>query len=310
MFRFMTGIVPIFVASSSAEDGSVSAKRHGGQGHPVRLSPVHRTVFCRGRRRPPVGSAASVGLRSGSIGRPAHGGTMRESLFLASETGTAESAAGIRPGDGFFISPRNATFTGRMPRRTLNRYAMSPKSFRVSRESPLLPFLLEACRSCSRTTVKSYLSHNQVEVNGRIVARFDHVLSPGDEVTVFPGRRVEPLRHPMLRIVYEDEWLIVGRQAERLAVGRYAARTDPYGLLYPERARQAERPGQPDIRRPPAGPRHVGPVGVRQKRAGPVAHAEDMERNGPSPHLRGRRGGRVRQEERNRIDLFGRKQGI
>lgn len=35
--------------------------------------------------------------------RPAHGGTMRESLFLASETGTAESAAGIRPGDGFFI---------------------------------------------------------------------------------------------------------------------------------------------------------------------------------------------------------------
>lgn len=132
---------------------------------------------------------------------------------------------------------------------------MSPKSFRVSRESPLLPFLLEACRSCSRTTVKSYLSHNQVEVNGRIVARFDHALSPGDEVAVFPGRRVEPLRHPMLRIVYEDEWLIVGRQAERLAVGRYAARTDPYGLLYPERARQAERPGQPDIRRPPAGPR-------------------------------------------------------
>ncbi|MFR2860122.1 MAG: MoaD/ThiS family protein [Alistipes ihumii] len=85
---------------------------------------------------------------------------------------------------------------------------MSPKSFRVSRESPLLPFLLEACRSCSRTTVKSYLSHNQVEVNGRIVARFDHALSPGDEVAVFPGRRVEPLRHPMLRIVYED-WLIV-----------------------------------------------------------------------------------------------------
>ena len=200
---------------------------------------------------------------------------------------------------GFFISPRNATFTDRMPRRTLTRYAMSPKSFRVSRESPLLPFLLEACRSCSRTTVKSYLSHNQVEVNGRIVARFDHALSPGDEVAVFPGRRVEPLRHPMLRIVYEDEWLIVA-----------AARTDPYGLLYPERARQAERPGQPDIRRPPAGPRHVGPVGVRQKRAGPVAYAEDMERSGPSPHLRGRRGGRVRQEERNRIDLFGRKQGI
>ena len=96
-------IVPIFVASSSAEDGSVSAKRHSGQGAPVRLSPVHRTVFCRARRRPPVGSAASVGLRSGSIGRPAHGGTMRESLFLASETGAAESAAGFRPRQGFLF---------------------------------------------------------------------------------------------------------------------------------------------------------------------------------------------------------------
>lgn len=155
MFRFMTGSFRFLLRllrrktdrspqSGTADRGTLSAFS----------GPSDR--FLSRAEKTAVGSAASVGLRSGSIGRPAHGGTMRESLFLASETGTAESAAGIRPGDGFFISPRNATFTGRMPRRTLNRYAMSPKSFRVSRESPLLPFLLEACRSCSRTTVKSY----------------------------------------------------------------------------------------------------------------------------------------------------------
>lgn len=178
---------------------------------------------------------------------------------------------------------------------------MSPKSFRVSRESPLLPFLLEACRSCSRTTVKSYLSHNQVEVNGRIVARFDHVLSPGDEVAVFPGRRVEPLRHPMLRIVYEDEWLIVAdKRSGLLSVGTQRERTRTAYYILSEHVKRSD-PANRIFVVHRAGPRHVGPVGVRQKRAGPVAHAEDMERNGPSPHLRGRRGGRVRQEERNRI---------
>ena len=128
-----------------------------------------------------------------------------------------------------------------MPRRTLNRYAMSPKSFRVSRESPLLPFLLEACRSCSRTTVKSYLSHNQVEVNGRIVARFDHALSPGDEVTVFPGRRVEPLRHPMLRIVYEDEWLIVAdKRSGLLSVGTQRERTRTAYYILSEHVKRSD----------------------------------------------------------------------
>ena len=128
-----------------------------------------------------------------------------------------------------------------MPRRTLNRYAMSPKSFRVSRESLLLPFLLEACRSCSRTTVKSYLSHGQVEVTGRIVTRFDHALSPGDEVTVFPGRRVEPLRHPMLRIVYEDEWLIVAdKRSGLLSVGTQRERTRTAYYILSEHVKRSD----------------------------------------------------------------------
>ena len=166
---------------------------------------------------------------------------MPESPFSASETGTAESAAENPAAAGFFISPRNATFTGRMPRRTLNRYAMSPKCFRVSRENPLLPFLLEACRSCSRTTVKSYLSHGQVEVNGRIVTRFDHALSPGDEVAVFPGRRVEPLRHPMLRIVYEDEWLLVAdKQSGLLSVGTQRERTRTAYYILSEHVKRSD----------------------------------------------------------------------
>lgn len=73
----------------------------------------------------------------------------------------------------------------------------------------LLPFLFAYFAGRSRTTVKSYLAHRQVSVNGCITTQFDTPLRPGDRVKVDFGRAREAVSHPMLRIVYEDDDLIV-----------------------------------------------------------------------------------------------------
>ena len=73
----------------------------------------------------------------------------------------------------------------------------------------LLPFLFSYFTDRSKTTVKSYLAHRQVSVNGCITTQFDTPLTPGDRVEIGFGRAKEGVAHPMLRIVYEDDDLIV-----------------------------------------------------------------------------------------------------
>ena len=73
----------------------------------------------------------------------------------------------------------------------------------------MLPFLFAYFSGRSRTTVKSYLAHRQVAVNGCITTQFDTPLAPGDRVEVDLGRVREGISHPKLRIVYEDDDLIV-----------------------------------------------------------------------------------------------------
>lgn len=73
----------------------------------------------------------------------------------------------------------------------------------------LLPFLFAHLVGRSKTTVKSYLAHRQVAVNGCITTQFDTPLRPGDRVEINFGRAKEGVSHPMLRIVYEDDDLIV-----------------------------------------------------------------------------------------------------
>jgi len=75
--------------------------------------------------------------------------------------------------------------------------------------STLMEFLLGTYNDRSRTTVKSYLSHGQVAVNGVTETRFDTPLTAGDKVRVIFGHIEKPFIHKMLRIVYEDDCLIV-----------------------------------------------------------------------------------------------------
>ena len=72
-----------------------------------------------------------------------------------------------------------------------------------------MEFLFAAIPDKSRTTVKSYLTHRQVSVNRVVTTQFDKRLSPGDQVEVSAEKGRAEFRHAMLRLVYEDDYLIV-----------------------------------------------------------------------------------------------------
>lgn len=83
------------------------------------------------------------------------------------------------------------------------------KSFRVATETTLLPFLLEKLVSLTRTEIKALLKYKHIAVKGKPVTQFNIPLLPGDIVDVNFGRSFYLFSHPQLKILYEDEWLIV-----------------------------------------------------------------------------------------------------
>lgn len=98
----------------------------------------------------------------------------------------------------------------------MKKNALTTPTFIVDGETTLLKFLFEQLSDRSKTTVKSYLSHRQVIVNGCITTQFDAALRSGDTVEINLGRAKEGLEHPKLKIVYEDDSLIVVEKKEGL----------------------------------------------------------------------------------------------
>lgn len=92
----------------------------------------------------------------------------------------------------------------RAPFRPDNILEFHPKS-----EGRLLEFMMTSMADRKRTTVKDFLKHRQVMVNGNITTQFDMELKPGDTVLINTSREFQTLRNPRLSIVYEDDDIIV-----------------------------------------------------------------------------------------------------
>lgn len=73
----------------------------------------------------------------------------------------------------------------------------------------LLEYLLATMSDRKRTTVKDYLKHNQVMVNGNVTRQWDQALRAGDVVKVNTSREFQLFRHSRLHIMYEDDDIIV-----------------------------------------------------------------------------------------------------
>lgn len=80
---------------------------------------------------------------------------------------------------------------------------------RVKTKNTLLPFLIETMTDKSRSAIKSYLAHRQVAINGRVTTLFDTPVNQGDEVSIRTIGESAPNPNHRVRIVFEDEDLIV-----------------------------------------------------------------------------------------------------
>ena len=72
-----------------------------------------------------------------------------------------------------------------------------------------MDFLMAKMGGMAKSSVKQLLGQRRVKVGNAVQTRHDFLLNPGDIVTVSSGRGNSQLTHPKLRIVYEDDDLIV-----------------------------------------------------------------------------------------------------
>ena len=98
----------------------------------------------------------------------------------------------------------------RQPQKHNNtRRQVKEHTYRVESDGILLDFLLATLKDKSRTTIKSYLSHRQVAINDMPTSQFNAPLHRGDRVTINFTTGYKIFRHRRLRIIFEDEFLIV-----------------------------------------------------------------------------------------------------
>ncbi len=86
---------------------------------------------------------------------------------------------------------------------------MRPIELKPQEPDTLLNYLYNNVRGKSKTTIKSYLKNRQISLNSMVSTQFDDAVGPGDTIIVSSERQKESMRHPMLKIVFEDEHLLV-----------------------------------------------------------------------------------------------------
>lgn len=82
----------------------------------------------------------------------------------------------------------------------------------VTEVDSLLSYLFKTYSDKSKTTVKSWLSHRQVAINGNPETAFDAPLAPGDKVLINFEKGFKVFKNSRIKIVYEDEYIIVANK--------------------------------------------------------------------------------------------------
>lgn len=121
---------------------------------------------------------------------------------------------------------RNQNKGGRPIARAAARYTI----YNVNEPAELMEFLQKKMDGISRNKLKAILSGGGVLVGDTITTQFNFPLKPGMKVQVSKEKRNHEFRHPMLKLVYEDAYIIVVEKKE--------------GLLSVSTERQKERTAQ------------------------------------------------------------------
>ena len=117
---------------------------------------------------------------------------------------------------------------------------------RVAEPAALMDFLIAKMGGMARSSVKQLLGQRRVKVGNAVQTRHDFALKAGDVVTVASGRGNTQLTHPKLKIVYEDDDLIVvNKQPGLLTVAATpgSSETTAYSILRAYVKKQNARAG-------------------------------------------------------------------
>lgn len=81
--------------------------------------------------------------------------------------------------------------------------------WRNEKETTLLQCLEQKLSDHKRSSLKAMMKYGQVAVNGVPTSQFDVTVQPGDEMSVNFTRPFVTFSHPRIRLVYEDDDIIV-----------------------------------------------------------------------------------------------------
>ena len=89
------------------------------------------------------------------------------------------------------------------------RKTAKDRNLTVKKADQLLNFLIAAMPEKSRSEIKSFLSHRQIVIDGKVVTAFDHPLKVNDTVSVRAIGEETPNPTHKVRIVFEEMHLLI-----------------------------------------------------------------------------------------------------
>ena len=116
--------------------------------------------------------------------------------------------------------------TGRPMARAAAKYTI----YNVSEPAELMDFLMQKMAGISRNKVKTLLANRVILVDNAITTQYNFELKPGMKVQMSKAKNNREFKHSMLKLVYEDAYILVVEKKE--------------GLLSVSTERQKERTAQ------------------------------------------------------------------
>lgn len=110
------------------------------------------------------------------------------------------------------MATRDRRLAGNRAPRRANKYI----EFNVNEDMELMAFLMKEMSGISRTRVKALLTNRVVLVDNNIQTQYNFPLKKGMRVQINKEKHNHEFRHPMLKILYEDAYIIVIEKKEGL----------------------------------------------------------------------------------------------
>ena len=91
----------------------------------------------------------------------------------------------------------------------------------VREPDELMSFIMKAMHGISRTRAKELLAHKMVLVDKQITTRHDTPLKKGQIVQILKKSNIHEFNHKLIRIVYEDAFIIVVEKMNGILTSSY-----------------------------------------------------------------------------------------